>query len=98
MSGYRGPEFYSTDPIVGGCNASNRLPGVVFARHVNQVVIVNDANVNLHHRLDSTVASTDDWYLKAGESQTYTVQCEVVGLTTTTTSTTQRARVLGLRY
>lgn len=93
-----GADAFSTDPVVGGCDASNRLVGSQLPWVASQLVVINDSGVNLHVSVNSTAASTSDWYLLNGESQTWSFPINRFGLTTTSTSTTAKARAGAWRY
>lgn len=78
-----GAEGFST----GVGLAASTIYGVPFPFVATQIVIVNDGAKDLHVRFGSTGgASTDDWYLRPAESQTWNFRCDGLSLITTATS------------
>ena len=79
---------YSTEFIIGACNAATAATGVVFGFEASHVRIINDSGVPIHYSLRSTgAASTDDPELSAGVTLDLSGVI-VSGLNVTTSSTT----------
>ena len=88
-----GLESFSTDPVVGGETAAEKTHGIALPWRATQITLVNDKAQNVYFSVNSTVATTNDFYLKSGESHTFAALIEVIGLATTTTSTGTTVRV-----
>ena len=71
----------------GASLAAATVYGIALPFVATEIVIVNDGAKDLHVRFGSTGgASTDDWYLKPAESQTWHFLCDGLAMVTTATS------------
>lgn len=86
-----GAESFST----GASFTAATAYGIVLPWRATEVTIVNDGAKELHIALGSTVPTTDDWYLKAGESHTWHMLLDRLSMITTATSC---ARIGAWRY
>lgn len=77
-----GADTFST----GASLAAATVYGIVLPFKATETVIVNDGAKNVHVNLGSTVASTDDWYLRPGESQTWRFLVDRLSMISTATS------------
>lgn len=75
-------ETFST----GASLAASTSYGVTFPFRATEVTVVNDGAVDLYVSLQSTTATTGDWYLRSGESQTWRHLISALGMIATATS------------
>lgn len=99
-----GAESHSTDPYVGAEAAADRKAGIVLPWVATEVTVISEAGKNgscaarVYVSLNSTVATTSDWPLGAGEAQVFVLPVNKIGLASTTTSTGVQVRIGAWRY
>lgn len=77
-----GAEAFSTGSSLAAATAT----AIIFPFQATEVTIVNDGAKPIYLRAGSTAVTTDDWYIKSGESQSFKFLIDRLGLMATATA------------